>query len=102
MSDLSDIDVLGVEAWFWDFVDVRGPDDCWPWIGPAGSAGRYGHTRIWVGRRKEYVHRLAHVLSGGVIPPGTVVQHLCDFPLCCAPHHLRSGTIAENNEQRDS
>lgn len=38
----------------------------------------------------------------GPIPEGMVVMHLCDNPPCYRYDHLRIGTTAENNADRDA
>lgn len=85
---------------FWRHVDRSGgPEACWPWTG-------YRLARMKYGRLSEddggvLAHRAAFELSGGVIPPGMIVMHQCDNPPCCNPTHLRVGTIADNNRDRD-
>lgn len=41
-------------------------------------------------------HRLAYLLTRGIIPAGMVVMHKCDNPPCCNPDHLELGTEKEN------
>lgn len=80
---------------FWDRVDIRGADDCWPWTGYRQNRRR-GYGAIgWQGR---YVrsHRLAYELAKGPIPDGLVVRHSCDNEACCNPAHLLVGTQKDN------
>lgn len=48
-----------------------------------------------------YTHRIMHELYCGPIPPGYVVMHSCDNPVCCNPSHLSMGTQADNMADRD-
>lgn len=67
-------------------IEVRGPDECWPWTGRSDEKG-YGlidNTRA------------SRVVLG--LAPGDplVARHKCDNPPCCNPAHLVPGTHAEN------
>lgn len=87
---------------FWDNVLIGGADDCWPWITDFGSREATRHVRIWHQGVKIYAHRLAYMLAGGVIEDGEVVRHaVCDRGDCMNYLHMRAGTIAENNRDRD-
>lgn len=90
---------------FWAKVDIRGPDDCWPWKRSCDSKG-YGYVRIdGVGR---LAHRVAYEYLVGPIPEGRELDHQCHTPdcilgvecphrRCCNPHHLKPTTTGENS-----
>lgn len=91
---------------FWEKVDRSGgPDACWPWTGGLNKLSGYGQFRInpkeTPGRTTHaYVHRIAFVLCGGVLPDGYVVDHWkCQQPepRCCNPDHLRAVPPDVNN-----
>jgi len=79
---------------FWEKVDKRGLDECWPWMGNRNPDG-YGKLRI--GDEVVKAHRVAWMLMRGAIPKGMHVLHHCDSPACCnAKRHLFLGTHADN------
>lgn len=85
-------------ARFWEKVDRRNPDECWPWL---GGAGAQGHGRFKIGGRLVSAHRVSFALANGPIPArtgyhGTVIRHLCDNPKCVNPAHLQSGSQSDN------
>jgi len=79
---------------FWAKVDVRGPDDCWPWLGAAGPRG-YGRFAIGDGAMTG-PHRFSYELVCGPISDGMLICHHCDNPSCCNPAHLFVGTNTDN------
>ena len=77
---------------FWSHVDVRTPDECWPWTGGKSSKG-YG--RFYYDGRHRTASRVAYELENS--PLGSAeARHTCDNPPCCNPAHLIPGTHAQN------
>ncbi len=72
---------------------------CWEW---QRSRNADGYGQICVNGRVERVHRVMYELKVGPIPEGKLVMHICDNPPCANPDHLRLGTDAENNADRDA
>lgn len=79
----------------WRRVDVRTPDECWPWMGCTVGRG-YGQLR-WAGQQVT-ASRVAFAVANGGNLPGrkTLVCHRCDNPICCNPSHLFPGTHKDN------
>lgn len=75
------------DAEFWNWVDRRGPGECWPWLGSCGPQG-YG---------AGLPHRRAYKMLVGPIPLGKMLLHSCDNPPCCNPAHLRPGSAFDNS-----
>ncbi len=81
----------------WARIDVRGPDECWPWTG-ALNGGGYPVIREGPGGSPLlYCHRLVlEEAIGRRLEPGEESCHSCDHPPCCNPGHLFAGDRQAN------
>lgn len=72
------------------------PNGCWEWQG--ATRGPYGTVKI---HHEFYrAHRVSYRIYKGRIPKGLHVLHSCDNPLCVRPSHLRTGTNADNMQDK--
>jgi hypothetical protein len=85
---------------FWSLVEVRTPEECWPWRGVRSSkkGSEYG-ILIYRGNR-FYAHRLALTYSRHKSVKLWAL-HKCDNPPCCNPDHLYEGTPLDNVRDRE-
>jgi hypothetical protein len=106
---------------FWSKVNVRGKDECWPYIGGARaqkkgkSLNQFGYGLFWYGKSKEQggniaAHKLAYIFGEEhtfeePLNKSEVILHKCktrssdrkrDLRSCCNPRHLKRGTTKEN------
>lgn len=84
---------------FWRHVDVRGPDDCWPWKAAVLRNG-YGTFRIGSltdGTRANVgSHRYSLEIAGRPLSKGKMALHTCDNKRCVNPRHLYEGDAKDN------
>jgi len=69
------------EGRYWSKVDVRGPDECWPWMGGTISTG-YGMFHPSHGEN-VLAHRYGYTINVGQIPPGAHIDHTCHNDADC-------------------
>lgn len=80
---------------FWQKVDIiDNKEDCWNWLAGINWAG-YGTFRYSTMIKS---HRMAYVLSKGIIPGKLQVQHICNNRRCCNPNHLELGDQSKNTQ----
>lgn len=79
---------------FWRLVDIRGANECWPWLGDTDSHGYGVFCFQW---RKAGAHEYALSFTTGERRlPDLDTCHSCDNPPCCNPAHLRFDTRQSN------
>lgn len=78
---------------FWQRVEKRAADECWPWN---GTRNRSGHGKIWNGERNVAAHRYAYALATGDKALDKIICHKCSVPYCVNPAHLYAGTYSQN------
>ncbi len=84
---------------FWSKVDIRGPDECWPW-----TAGLFddGYGKFKMGGKSCRAHRLALGFWLGLPLASNVLSlHTCDRRPCCNVFHLYPGTQLNNVRDMD-
>lgn len=92
---------------FWEKVDVRDPDDCWPWRGYIEKSTGRGRISIPGGKR-ALAYVIAYELAVGPVPFGKELDHRCHVAgdcvagvecphrRCCNPAHLEPVSHTEN------
>lgn len=91
-----EVDFDSLSRRFWQKVDKRAANECWPWI---GSRNIYGRGQIHVGGKLRPATRVSYVLHRQDIDPlivGSHICHACDNPSCVNPAHLWQGSAGEN------
>lgn len=102
---------------FTEYVDRRGPEECWPWGGAIKDNG-YGTVGGGDTPRgaERHAHRLAYIGAKGPIPPGMEIDHTChtraldscpggiacQHRRCCNPNHLEVVSHRENGHRGKS
>jgi hypothetical protein len=83
-----------IEEKFWNYVQIGGRDECWPFKRTLDGRG-YG--QFYWNNKAHRAHRIAFLLHNGGLPSGKCICHSCDRPDCCNPHHLWAGTHQDNS-----
>jgi len=97
MSILKPFDMYDM-ARFFSKVDVRDEARCWEFKGSKHSKGYGFFSAIGI---NFYAHRFSYMLFNGRIEDELFVRHKCDNPCCVNPYHLETGTVQDNNLDRD-
>lgn len=72
---------------------IKKTETCWIWTGAKQGNG-YGAA--WFNKKYQSAHRAMYLLVHGDIPPGLVIDHLCENKICVNPDHLEAVTQREN------
>jgi len=76
---------------FWSFVEMAGPDDCWPWRGNYHSrcnSSYFSIPRHWGAGRQYSAPRVAAWFTWGDL--GRLpIKNVCGDNNCCNPLHIR-------------
>lgn len=78
---------------FYRFIDKRGPNECWPWL---GAKYPYGYGKFSIRHDLFRANRIALFLRTGIDPGELKALHSCDNPPCCNGAHIFGGSKADN------
>lgn len=78
---------------YWEHVDKRGPDECWPWKGSLKGGSGYGNFSL--NGKPQRPSRVAFLIEHRRWPNPHAL-HTCDNPPCQNPRHLFEGDQFDN------
>lgn len=84
---------------YWNHVEVRAPDECWPWM---SKRNRGGYGMMSIDGKQRSARRWAYRYYIGPLEDKEVVRHTCDHPWCHNHSHWIKGTQADNIRDMDS
>lgn len=70
---------------FWAKVQPADVEHCWLWT---AYTDRLGYSKVGMGGKVYFAHRVTYEYLIGEIPDGLVLDHLCRTPACVNPWHL--------------
>lgn len=84
------------------YIDMKGPSDCWRWLGPFGGRATDRRPYFMAQGRRTMAYRWVYELVNGIpVPNNQVLRHTCDngaWPTgCCNPYHLIPGSVQDNS-----
>lgn len=86
------------------FIEMRGPDHCWRWLGAWGGRARDRRPYFMADGKRTMAYRWVwQLVMGTDIPTGQMILHSCDnggWPIgCCNPAHLSVGDNQTNMDE---
>lgn len=79
---------------FWAKADVRGDNDCWPWM---ASTNHRGYGRFVLRGKCTSAPRVAWMIGyQAELPADRFACHTCDNTGCVNPKHIWPGTHSQN------
>lgn len=92
-----------IDERFWIKVDVRGPNECWLWLGgiTVHGYGVFRGTEVREVFGTELAHRIAWLLDGRDLDSDLTLDHLCFTRLCVNAQHIEQVTQAINTIRAD-
>jgi len=90
------------EGRYWSFVEIRGVNECWPWLGATTDRGYgvfyYGGGAADPQQTTAHRYGLSLKLGKPIDQLAPHALHSCDNPPCQNPAHLSEGTAKMNQD----